>query len=239
MKALRFLFILLGLSMGSCQSQKDRPQKEYELISEDGENRIEKFDSTDLDLAIELKKMAEIDQIAAYIPQGKYKELTSEQWIAFKDSVFSTHQVRLKEIFDKYGFVGFDLAGEEGSSNFWLMVQHSDHDPEFQKVVLEKMKIEVDKGNADSRNYALLFDRVQLNTGQAQIYGTQVDYNMEICQAFPKNLADSVNVNKRRKEMGLQPLEEYLNDMTLMNFEMNKEFYAKKGIMAPKLYKTN
>jgi len=31
---------------------------------------------------------------------------------------------------------------------------------------------------------------------------------MEICQAFSKNLSDSVNVYKRRKEVGLQPLEE-------------------------------
>ena len=132
--------------------------------------------------------------------------------------------------------MGIDLAGEEGSQNFWLLVQHSDHDPDFQQEVLEKMKIEMEKGNANSSNYGLLVDRVNLNTGRAQIYGTQLDYNMEICQAFPKNLADSINVNKRRKEVGLQPLEEYLNDMTLMHFEMNKAFYAKKGVMEPKLY---
>ena len=32
------------------------------------------------DLADELKKMAEVDQIAAYIPQGEYKKLSSNQW---------------------------------------------------------------------------------------------------------------------------------------------------------------
>ncbi len=189
------------------------------------------------ELANELKELAEVDQIAAYIPQGEYKKLSKEAWNAFKDSVFTTHQKRIQEIFDQNGFVGFDLAGEKGSSDFWVMVQHSDHDPTFQKEVLEKMKVEVTKGNADSRNYGLLVDRVQLNTGQAQVYGTQVDYNTEICQAFPKNLTDSVNVNKRRKEIGLEPLEKYLNDMTEMHFEMNKEYYAKRGVMAPKLYK--
>jgi len=84
-------------------------------------------------------------------------------------------KTELKKIFDQYGFAGFDLVGEKGSSDFWLIVQHSDHNPEFQLEVLEKMKIEVDKGNADSRNYALLLDQVKLNTGHAQIYGTQVD----------------------------------------------------------------
>lgn len=37
--------------------------------------------------------------------------------------------------------------------------------------------------------------------------------------------------------MGLESLEEYLNGMTIMNFKMNKEFYAKKGVTEAKLYK--
>ena len=191
-------------------------------------------------LADELLKMKVIDQLAASNahPPENYSHLTLEEWNSFKDSVFTTNQKRVKEIFDEYGFVGFNLAGEEGSLNFWLIVQHSDHNPEFQREILEKMKVEVEKGNADSRNYGLLVDRVKLNTGQAQIYGTQVAYNMEICQAYPKKLADSINVNKRRKEIGLEPLEEYLNNMTKMNFEMNKEYFAEKGITKPKLYKT-
>lgn len=190
-------------------------------------------------LADELKKMAEIDQIAAYIPQGKYKEMAPEQWQAFKDSVFTTHQKRLEQLFNQNGFLGFNLVGEEGSQNFWLMVQHSDHHPEFQKKVLDKMIVEVKKGNASPSNYGLLVDRVNLNTGKPQIYGTQVDYNFNKAQAYPINLADSINVNQRRKAINLPPLEEYLNQMSEMNFEMNKKFYLEKGITQPTLYKIN
>lgn len=192
------------------------------------------------DLANELKKMAEVDQIAAYIPQGKYKKMTTEQWKSFKDSVFTTHQKRLKQIFNKHGFVGFDLAGKKGSDNFWLMVQHSDHNPNFQKEVLYKMKIEVDKKNASPSNYGLLVDRVNLNTGKKQVYGTQVTYNMTTGQAYPKPLKDSLKVNERRKSIGLEPIEKYLNSMTEMHFEMNKNGYLKDlGINKPKLYKLN
>jgi len=122
-------------------------------------NRTEKKVVFNQELADELKQMAEVDQIAAYIPQGKYKELSQEAWNAFKDSVFTTHQKRLNQIFEKYGFVGFDLASENGSNNFWLMVQHSDHVPDFQKKVLEQMKIQVEKGNAFPGNYGLLVDQ--------------------------------------------------------------------------------
>jgi hypothetical protein len=208
------------------------------------ENETEKIDEQEKevfnqDLVDELDRMSVIDQLAASnaYPPENYSHLSQEEWSAFKDSVYTTHQKRIKEIVDQYGFAGFDLVGERGSSNFWVMAQHSDHNPEFQLEVLEKMKIEADKRNADYRNYGMLVDRVKLNTGQAQIYGTQVDYNKEICQAFPKNLVDSLNVNKRRKEIGLQPLEKYLNDMTQMHFEMNREFYEKIGVTEPKLYK--
>ena len=190
------------------------------------------------DLADELKKMAEIDQIAAWVPEGKYKEWPQEKWNSFKDSVFTTHEKRLKQIFEKYGFVGIDLAGKDGSHNFWLMVQHCDHNTEFQKEVLEKMKIQVDKQNADPSNFGLLVDRVNLNTGEKQIYGTQVTYNMENGQAYPLPLKDSLKVNERRKSIGLEPIEDYLNGMTQMHFEMNKKYYSEKGIIEPVLYKT-
>jgi hypothetical protein len=116
------------------------------------------------------------------------------------------------------------------------MVQHSDHLPAFQKEVLEKMKTEVEKGNATPSNYGLLVVRLKLNTGEKQIYGSQVDYNIETCQAYSRNLADSVNVNKRRKSIGLEPMEEYLNRMTESHFKMNKQFYSDRGISEPKLY---
>jgi hypothetical protein len=221
-----YLFFILGLLNIGCKEKKSETEKTEPIIEFNQE------------LVGELARMTEIDQIAAYIPQGKYKELSQEQWNAFKDSVFITHQKRLDEIFKIYGYPGYDLVGKDGSRDFWLMVQHSDHDPEFQKKLLEKMKMEVDKENAGPSEYGLLVDRVNLNTGKAQIYGTQVTYNTEICQAYPKNLADSSNVNERRKSIGLPPIEEYLNQMTQMHFEMNKENYLGRGIKEPTLYKT-
>ncbi|MGY5848498.1 hypothetical protein ACW6QP_13900 [Salegentibacter sp. HM20] len=49
---------------------------------------VSKKTSFNQELANELRRIAEIDQIAAYIPQGEYKQLSQEEWAAFKDSVF-------------------------------------------------------------------------------------------------------------------------------------------------------
>ncbi len=145
--------VFLGCVFVGCQSEPaENPQVVAEVV----------FDQ---DLVDELNEMARLDQVAAYIPQGEYKDLSPEEWDAFKLNTFKTHQRRLEEILDLHGFVGYDKAGKEGSDNFWLMTQHCDHDPGFQLRVLEKMKEEVAKDNTSSSNYAMLVDRVNLNLG--------------------------------------------------------------------------
>lgn len=115
----------------------------------------------------------------------------------------------IKNIFEKYGYLNYDMVGKDASNNFWLIVQHADNDVAFQRAVLAKMKIEVDRKNANGRNYAYLIDRVNINTGNAQIYGTQMAYKPD-GTPVPKNLADPDNVDKRRKEVGLEPLADYI-----------------------------
>lgn len=186
----------------------------------------------------ELAEMVKTDQVAAFIPQGKYKEYTPEQWERFKDSVFSAHQQRIAAIFRQYGFPGFNMVGKDGSNHFWLLVQHCDKFPEFQTSVLKAMEKEVKKQNANPNNYAYLYDRVQANAGKKQLFGTQVTYLVNTTgRAIPKiGLIDSVNVDKIRKEYTLPPLKDYLNQMTEMHYEMNKKIYQEKGVMKPDLY---
>jgi len=186
----------------------------------------------------QLKDMVEVDQIAANIPKGKYKEYSKQQWHNFQDSVFTTHKKTVEQMFAKYGFLGFDKVGKEGSNHFWLLVQHCDKYPQFQMRVLKAMDKDVKKENANPNNYAYLYDRVKVNAGEKQLFGTQVTYEVETTgRAIPKiGLADSANVDKLRKEYMLETLKDYLNTMTTLHYEMNKEHYEKMGILKPNLY---
>jgi hypothetical protein len=186
----------------------------------------------------ELAEMAKSDQIAASMPQGKYKEYTQEQWDNFKDSVFTSDKQKAEKIFNKYGFPGFDKVDKEGSSNFWLVVQHCDKYPDFQKKVLIEMDKEIKKNNANPKNYAYLYDRVQINAKQKQKFGTQLTYDVaKTGRAIPKiGLIDSINVDKIRKAYDLPPLKDYLNEMTLGHYEMNKAHYQKMGLTKADLY---
>lgn len=116
----------------------------------------------------------------------------------------------LKQIFKKYGFPNYDMVGKPASDNFFLGVQHSDTDLKFQRAVLKKMKLAVQQKKADPGKFAFLTDRVNANSGKAQIYGTQVDYTAD-GSPFPKKLIDPEKVNERRKAVGLEPIEEYLD----------------------------
>jgi hypothetical protein len=118
---------------------------------------------------------------------------------------------RLAEIIDEHGWPGHELVGEDGASAAWLVAQHSDLDVDFQEEALELMRQAVDDGDADPTELAYLEDRVALNTGGAQTYGTQVG-----CvdgRAEPADLDDPDGVDERRREVGLNPLDDYLAEL--------------------------
>ncbi len=191
-------------------------------------------------LQAELLQMQEIDQIAAYknyIAPRKEK-MTTQQRETYKDSVFKAHHKRLGVIFDQYGFPGYDLVGKSGSKAFWLMTQHFDEYVDFQQKILKAMKREVKRGNANGKNYAYLTDRVLVNTGKKQKYGTQVLYDNSVGKPYPKPLQNPKKVDKYRRAVGMEPLHKYLNSMAELHFQMNKQFFKSKGITKPFQYKS-
>jgi len=183
----------------------------------------------------ELDYINGIDQQYAGIPPQEWKdnygyEKAWEIYLSKRDSIALDNQSRIKSIYKKYGYLGYDKVGETASHNFWISIQHADNDIKLQKKMLKAMKKEISKNNVSRSEYAMLEDRVNANQGKKQRFGTQLIYN-EKAQAVPKNgLIDSVNIDKFRKEYDLNAYKDYLNEMTEMHFEMNKQ-----GITEPQL----
>jgi len=174
-------------------------------------------------LVKELQVLVKADQRAAVnaTPPASHSLLTLEEWKATKDSIYLANQLRAEQILNKYGYPGYDVLGKNGSYLFWVLVQHSDHNPEFQKRVLNLMRQEVEYQNASPQDFAYLTDRVEINTGTKQVYGTQVTYNVISGKASPLPTIDPDHLNDRRLQVGLEPIESYLAEMTASHMERN------------------
>lgn len=120
---------------------------------------------------------------------------------------------RLKEIIGEHGWPTTDLVGEDGEDAAWAIAQHSDLDPEFQQEALELLRDALAAGRASPGNLAYLEDRVAVANGEPQAYGTQIGCGSDgPVPATP--IMDEAGVEDRRAEAGLDPLADYMAEMT-------------------------
>ena len=119
---------------------------------------------------------------------------------------------RLKEIVAEHGWPTRVEVGEDGRSAVFLIVQHADRDPAFQRTALSPMREAYEAGDASGHDLALLTDRVRVAEGQSQLYGSQL-YIEPGKPPTLRPIEDEANVDARRAEMGLPPLSEYLGEV--------------------------
>jgi len=114
----------------------------------------------------------------------------------------------LKEVLARIGWFDVSRYGAEASQAAWLIVQHADFDPAWQQAVLADLGPRVARGDMQGNYYAYLVDRVALNAGAAQTYGTQGHcVGPGDWQPFP--VAEADRLDQRRLRVGLEPIAAY------------------------------
>jgi hypothetical protein len=114
----------------------------------------------------------------------------------------------LKQVIAESGWPGRSAVGEDGAHAAWLLAQHADRDPAFQRQCLDLLTVAADQGEATKLEVAYLTDRVLLAEGERQEYGTQATAERD--QWVPCPLRDPDGVDQRRAAMSLGPLAENL-----------------------------
>ena len=123
--------------------------------------------------------------------------------------VDSANLVKLKWLIDTLGFPTWDRVCSYGSADAWLVAQHMH--PWFQYGYVKQMRRAVADTNADPSNLAYLEDRLRTGRGLPQLYGTQFTSTSENNRtAWQCPVADIKNVNLRREQMLMPPLEDYI-----------------------------
>lgn len=181
------------------------------------------YGQTNLQLKSKIDSLYKVDQDVQWIIGDAIKNkvpIDSLQKLEKnRTQTFNRHIPILKDLYLKFGYPTIQSVGKESSEHYFIFILHSDSDPKFQSDMLPILKKHLKSGSVSKKDYAYLYDRVKRNTGGKQLYGTQLsfdgngnlfDSNNKIM--LPKDLADPETVDKRRKKMGLQPIEKYYEE---------------------------
>ncbi|HEX2123890.1 MAG TPA: DUF6624 domain-containing protein [Thermoanaerobaculia bacterium] len=155
-------------------------------------------------LAAELRAMIDADQ---EVRRRWIKDRTNASIQAEMEALSKQQVARLQQIVDQHGWPGKTLAGVKGGGAAWTIAQHGG--PDFLGRMLPLMYEAVKKGELEEALYATSLDRVLVNRGQKQMYGTQFDTDPATGKCEPKPIDDPERVDERRLRAGMGTLAEY------------------------------
>lgn len=157
-------------------------------------------------LRTELDAMATTDQAArtAWVNDGLKHGSPAEKRMQQLDA---QHLLRLRVIMQRYGFPDTAQVGHDGVEDFWLLSQHAVSDKPFMDQVLRLARPLMLKGELPRRDYALMVDRVRIQQGRKQLYGSQFHVVAGHLVMLP--LEDPAHVDQRRAAMDMMPEAEY------------------------------
>lgn len=167
----------------------------------------------DLAYAKKLWELRAIDQAyyqditIAEMKTGKSSPVTLGLW-DLKRKLGDENLRTLEALITKKGWPKISEVSKGPASTAFLVIQHATLKKQQQYLPVIKKLCEA--GEARWQDYALMYDRIQTDIDKPQRYGSQVRYNNETGQHELFPLENAEKVDEWRKEVGLNPLSEYL-----------------------------
>lgn len=119
------------------------------------------------------------------------------------------NQELIISIIEKCGMPTLNEVNQEQMDAIWLGLQHTESKYRIKYFPLVEKAVK--SGDLSKMQYALMKDRILMDEGKPQLFGSQIK-NGKLY-----DLEEPETVNQRRQEMGLEPIEDYLKrfDITL------------------------
>lgn len=206
---IRFILILFLLSIFSC-SNKNKSKKTGNLIAI--LDTIWHTEQTPLRLRDSLMKIYGIES----------KEAKEQQDIYDENHIIN--EIKVTTYLNKNGWPNRDIAGEQGNLTICNVLQHTSQETREYYIPLMKQAV-LDK-KLEPRFLVRAEDRIATNKGGLQIYGGQMKYYKETKSFNLWPVFDPINIDKRRAEIGLEPIAEFLKNR--FDFEWNLEEQIKR-----------
>jgi hypothetical protein len=117
--------------------------------------------------------------------------------------------VTIVSLIEKCGMPTLNEINQTQMSAIWLVFQHADN--YHRKKYLPQLKKSAENGDLRKSQMALMEDRILMMDGKPQIYGSQISQDRENGGWKIYDLQNPETVDKRRAEVGLGPLSEYVS----------------------------
>ena len=117
--------------------------------------------------------------------------------------------LKVTKLLDKYGWLSAQDVGEKGNSALFLVIQHADRKT-WEKYV-PVMRDAVKRKHANAADLAKLEDRLALEQGKKQLYGTQLGRDKTTNRYYVFPIEDPDHLDARRIEMGLDSMRVYVS----------------------------
>jgi hypothetical protein len=164
----------------------------------------------DAELRRELLARRDEDQrvrIMVPMPRGQHTTVLSDDQAAEWERVDQDNTRWLSAVVAARGWPGRTLAGDDGALAAWLIAQHADRETAVQLTFLQALRGAVAAGEASPAHLAYLEDRVRVDAGRPQLYGTQFTVTHGIFG--PRPIEDPQHLDERRTAIGLEPFAAY------------------------------
>ena len=157
--------------------------------------------------------VARIRKSLAKMKRRDEKMRSTEPW---DDTIIEENTRKLQEIVDEIGWPTISVFGKESAMQAWDIVQHVKPNSAFHSHCLELMK-QCTEGDVEKSWIAHLEDRIRVNNGKPQLYGTEFRRNADgHFEPFP--IESVTKLDERRQAMHMESYSAYLQKLNKQGF---------------------
>lgn len=182
---LRFLFFCMLLNMG-CKKKLEKIEVDCSKLSQ----LLREIHKSDQDIRME----------------GDFSKIDFD----LMKKIDSKNLSKVVSIIEQCGMPTSNEIDKEQIETIFLVIQHSSI--KYQKKYFSLLENSSKNGDLKESSIAKLKDRILVYEGKPQVYGTQLKLNIKTNTSTLVELENPESVNKRRKQVGLEPLQEFLKE---------------------------
>ena len=148
----------------------------------------------------------------AEMAKVKPTDLKIVELVHKQDSLDAINVKRVADVLDSMGYPKRHDYGDSAGLATFFVIQHAD--VKYQQKYLPLFEQAAKDGEIEWKNVVYMIDRVRLETGQKQLYGTQIQPIKDSVTGYLTDkvmiapIEDEANVNERRAKVGLGTIEQ-------------------------------